>query len=275
MIEDKYMTVNNIRLHYRDLGPEDGAPVLLLHGWPTSSFLWRNVVPEMTKHNRVLLLDLPGFGLSDKSPDIAYTFRFFQKILDGFLENLGIDKVGLGVHDLGGPVGLYWACNNLERVSKLAILNTLVYPEMSWAVKLFIFMTKMPLINSLLVSPMGLRFAIEFGVHDKRKLKPDAREGTAAPFKTDADRRALLKAGGDLNPKGFFLMANRLPKYTGPVRIIYGARDGILPDIAETVDRLKKDLPQSQVTVLPDCGHFLQEEEPEQVGRHLAEFFGA
>ena len=86
----------------------------------------------------MVALDLPGFGASDKPLDVQYDFDLFERTLDGFLAALGIDEVGLAVHDLGGPVGVHWAVHRPERVTKLALLNTLVYPEFSEAVMAFI-----------------------------------------------------------------------------------------------------------------------------------------
>ena len=106
------VNVEGMRLHYLECG--SGEPVLLLHGWPTSSFLWRNVMGHIGKKSRAIALDLPGFGASDKPLDASYSFRFYSRVLDGFLSALNIDKTSLAVHDLGGPVGLYWACRNPE-----------------------------------------------------------------------------------------------------------------------------------------------------------------
>lgn len=269
--EGKYAKVGKLRLHYQEQG--SGPVVLLLHGWPTSSFLWRNVMPSLAKENRVIALDLPGFGLSDKPLDQPYTFRFYAGVLDGFLESLGIKELSLAVHDLGGPVGLFWACHNPQRIQKLGILNTLVYPELSWAVKLFVLSLKLPLIRSFMVSPLALKMGIQIGVNDSKRLAKDAIAGTQQPFQTHEAREALIRSGADLNPKGFFLIGKRIGQFKIPVRIIYGERDRILPDIAQTVARLQSDLPQAEAFGLADCGHFLQEERPEEVGRLLAEFF--
>ncbi len=116
---------------------------------------------------------------------------------------------------------------------------------------------------------------MRFGVSDPRRLTEDAVRGVQAPYETRDARRALLKAGYGLHPNGLKEIAERLPSFTIPVRIIYGERDRILPDVAKTMRRVARDLPQAEVTALPDCGHFLQEEQPEEIGTMLADFFGA
>ncbi len=271
--QSRFVDIDGLRLHYLKAGPEQGPPVLLLHGWPTSSFLWRNVMPSIAQHRRVLALDLPGFGKSDKPLEASYSFRFFERILNGFVDALGIEKLGLAVHDLGGPVGLYWAARQPQRLEKLAVLNTLVYPEMSWAVVAFVAACKLPVIRTVLTSPWGLRRSLHFGVHDSSRLSDDAVPGTQAPFVDKEARKALLKAGGNLNPKGFKDIARWIPTVEVPVQIVYGVKDKILPDIGKTVSRLSQDIPHAQVSRLEDCGHFIQEERPEDIGEILGRFF--
>lgn len=266
-----FLDLDGLRLHYLEAG--EGEPVLLLHGWPTSSFLWREVMPRIAEGNRVIALDLPGFGQSDKPLDVSYSFRYFEGVLDAALDALGIESVGLAVHDLGGPVGLYWACRHPERLRRLAILNTLVYPEFSWAVVLFVSACKLPGLRSLMASPTGLRLAMQVGVADRACVTPEVVAGVQAPFGSRDSRRALLRAGGNLSPKGFREIAEKLPSLEVPVRIVYGERDRILPDVAKTMARVKGDLPQAEITALADCGHFLQEDRPDEVGRLLAGFF--
>ncbi|MBL8151977.1 MAG: alpha/beta fold hydrolase [Blastocatellia bacterium] len=266
-----FVTVESLRLHYLEVG--SGDPVLLLHGWPTSSFLWRNIITEIGKKNRVIAIDLPGFGLSDKPTDISYSFRFYNRILDGFLQALKIDKLALAVHDLGGPVGLHWACNNPDRVTKLALLNTLVYPELSWAAVAFVVGCRLPLVSSFLSSQPGLKLAMRIGLSDSNFLTDEVVKAVQAPFQDAGSRQALLKAGYGLNPKGLQEIAEKLPNLKIPIQIIYGERDRILPDIAKTMKRVQKDLPQAKVEVLKDCGHFLQEERPKEIGSLLAKFF--
>lgn len=272
-VEDAYADVDGLRLHYTTAG--EGEPVLLLHGWPTSSFLWRNVMPEIAAGNRVIALDLPGFGRSDKPLDASYSFFFYERVLDGFLAALDIETTSLAVHDLGGPLGVFWACRNPQKLRRLALLNTLIYPNPSWAVILFVLSTKLPLVRSFMASPRGLAMAMRIGISDRSRVTEEVVQGVQAPFTGPDSRRALLRAGHGLSPKGFAEMAERLPSLTVPVRIIYGEKDRILPDVAKTMARVQRDLPQAEVTALADCGHFLQEEAPQEIGRLLAEFFSA
>ena len=269
-------TLNEVRagdltLAYREAG--SGSPVLLLHGWPTSSFLWRDVMAPMANANRVIALDLPGFGGSDKPLGVSYGFELFERAIDDFLAALDIESVGLAVHDLGGPIGVHWALSRPERVTKLAVLNTLLYPELSGAVLEFVKALSSPELRDQFTSPQGLEAAMRLGLADQDRVTEDLLAGVRDPFRTADARRALADAGIGLDPEGFTEIARRLPSLTIPVRVVYGEQDAILPDIADTVARLRRELPQAEVTALPDCGHFLQEEAPEQIGELLARFF--
>lgn len=265
------VTVEDVRLHYLSAG--EGKPVLLLHGWPTSSFLWRDTLQPIAETNRVIALDLPGFGRSDKPLNASYSFRFYERIINGFLDALGIDAVGLAVHDLGGPVGLYWGLHNQQRMAKLALLNTLVYPRPSWAVVAFVGASYLPGLRSLLVSPTGLKLAMHIGVTDRSRVTPELLRGVQEPFQSAAARRVLLKTAHSLHPGGMRDIAQRLPQYKGPVRIIYGARDRILPDVGKTMARVARELPQAETTRFAECGHFLQEERGPEIGTLLGQFF--
>ena len=265
------VNVNGMTIAYRELG--SGAPVVLLHGWPTSSFLWRNVMVPIARRNRVIAPDLPGFGASDKPVDLTYDFELFEETINELLAALDVSETGLAVHDLGGPIGLHWAVNQPARVTKLALLNTLVYPDFSEAVMAFIKACSEPALREQLTSPAGLEAAMGLGLADDANLTDEVIAGVREPFGDDDSRRALAAAGIGLRVEGFAEIERGLPSLRMPVRIIYGERDRILPDVAQTMARVKQDLPQAEVTALPDCGHFLQEEEPDRIGAELARFF--
>ncbi len=264
------VVVDGLLIHYLSAG--SGLPVLLLHGWPTSSFLWRNVMPPIAEHRRVIAMDLPGFGRSDKPTDRKYDFAFYTSVIDGFLAKLDVDNLGLVVHDLGGPVGLYWASQNPERIESLALLNTIVYPELSFIAKAFITACGVPGLWHLLTSKRGLEGGMRMGVANPRRLSPEALSNVHEPFDTGGARKALAMSATGMRTEKMHDVVRWLRSTKIPVRVVYGVKDRILPDIADTVRRLKQDVPSVEVTALPDTGHFLQEERPEEVGRLLAEF---
>ncbi len=269
-ISSNFIEVNNRKIHYLSAG--EGATILLLHGWPTSSYLWRNIMPALAKKNRVIAMDLPGFGQSEKALADSYSFRFYDRILDGFLAALKIEKVTLGLHDLGGPLGLFWAMQRLEKVDRLIFMNTLVYPDFSWMVKLFGLSTAVPILKNIMSSPKGIERALNFGVHQKEPLSKAIIQVYQAPFATAAAREVLLKTVQNLSPKGFHEISQQLSSFKGPVQILYGEKDRILPKVKDTMERVKKDLPQAQVRIFPNCGHFLQEEMPEAIAETLVDF---
>ena len=269
-MKSQFIKINNLQLHYLTEG--EGEAVLMLHGFPTSSYLWRNVIPEISKTHQTIALDLPGFGESNKSLDHSYSFNFYDKIIDGFLEKLGIAKVTLVVHDLGGPLGLLWAVRHPEKVQRLVFLNTIVYPNFSWGVKLFMVMTRLPFIKNWLSSPAGIAWAMKFGVSQKQNLTEAILQKYQAPFEEPAHRKALLKTVNNLSLKAFDEIMEKLPQFKIPVRLIYGKEDRILPKVTQTMQRLQTDFPKAQLTALSNCGHFLQEDEPQKVGQLIREF---
>ncbi len=267
----KFLRANGLQLAYRELGA--GPPVLLLHGWPTSSFLWRNVMPPIARSRRVVALDLPGFGASDKPLGIHYGFDFYGQVIDAFLAALGIEQLALATHDLGGPIGLHWALHRPGGVTHLALLNTLVYPEFSPAVTQFVQACSTPESSERLTSAKGLESVMRQGLADPAALTAEALAAVQQPFGSTEARQALAAAGIGTERKGYAAIARELPSLRIPVRVVYGAQDRVLPDIADTVARVKADVPHAEITALPACGHFLQEEAPQQIGELLARFF--
>jgi pimeloyl-ACP methyl ester carboxylesterase len=264
---------DGLRLGYRELGA--GPAVLLLHGWPTSSWLWRRVMPAIARANRVVAVDLPGFGASDKPVGGRYDFPDFERAIDGLLDRLGIGRVAVAGHDLGGPIAVHWALVRPGRVSAIALLNTLLYPEFSPEVIRFVTMLSTPGPREQATSPEGLTDIMRLGVADPAHLPDDVMAEVLAPFATTDARLALARAGIGLSPARFTEISTQLSSVDIPVRVVYGERDQVLPDVTETFARLAKDLPAAEITALPHCGHFLQEDDPDRVGALLADFFAA
>jgi len=124
--ESRFVEVLGSRMHYVEQG--EGDPILLLHGNPTSSYLWRNVIPHISPTGRVIAVDLIGMGKSDK-PDIAYQFQDHIQYVDAFIETLGLENVVLVLHDWGGGIGFDYAMRNPENVRGIAFMEAVVRPS--------------------------------------------------------------------------------------------------------------------------------------------------
>ena len=265
------LDVDGLTVAYVDEG--DGPPVLLLHGWPTSSFLYRHITPVLAQHHRVVVPDLPGFGASSKPVDRQYSFALFASVLDALVDRLGLNDLGLVVHDLGGPIGVHWALHRPGRVSRLALLNTLLYPDFDPTVIDFVMTLADEDRRHELVSEDGLREVLRVGVSHAEALSDESLDGITAPFTSEDDRRALAHAGFGLHPNGFADIARLLPDVQIPVLGLYGSDDKILPDVTETFAHVQRDVPHAQIEAVPGAGHFLQEEVPSLLAQRLSEFF--
>ena len=272
-ITSAFTEVEGVNIHYRTAG--SGPVLLLLHGWPTSSYLYRDIIEQVSENHQVIAMDLPGFGKSDKRLEDSYSFRYHTRILNGFLENLNLEKVTLGVHDMGGPIGLYWMIKNMDKVERLILFNTLIYPKFSFMVKLFAFATIAPGIKTALISPWGIKRSMRFGVFNKHKLNQEIIQNYQEPFLGKKERLLLIKTVQRLSMQAYGEIAKSLPQFKGPVLILYGEKDKILPDVARTMTQAKKDLPQATVKSYPNAGHFLQEDVSDELSVEIKAFLNA
>ena len=251
----------------------EGPPMLFVHGWPTHSGLYRNITPALAPHRRTVAIDLPGYGQSAKPTDVRYDFPFYSRAIDGVLRDLDIDQIGLVVHDLGGPVGLYWAVENPQRVRELVVLNTIAFTELHWAVKAFVAGISLPVLSQALTSSYGLRAAIRLGT--QTAPEPEVLKLYTSPFRSREDRTALAKAGRDLSVKKLARTAEKLSTLAVPTLLLYGTNDKILPDVENTMNRLAAVWPHATQTPLAGVGHFLQEDASDTVSEHLVRFVTA
>jgi haloalkane dehalogenase len=127
----RWIEVNGAKMHYMETGNPGGRPILLLHGQPTWSYLWRNVMPHLEDSGRVIALDLIGMGLSDK-PDIGYTFMEHREYVWGFIEAMELENIVLVIHDWGSALGFDYAFNHQDNVQAIAFMEALVAPPANY-----------------------------------------------------------------------------------------------------------------------------------------------
>lgn len=257
----------------RVLSAGSGPVVLLVHGWPASAVLWRHVIRELSATHRVLAPDLPGCGATQINEGFGFAFSDYALFFDELLEQLGITEIGLCVHDAGGPIGMSWAGQWSGRVERLCLLNTLVFPGLSWAAKAFFLAARLPLASLTLASPSSVRGGFRVGVRS-RKVDPEALDAYVEPFRDPARRAQYLQAVRTIGRSSLDHLPDAVDRIAqGPVGLFYGTRDVILPDVARTMSRLAERYPHARTSAWPDLGHFVQEDAPDRVAQTVASFF--
>jgi haloalkane dehalogenase len=272
--EPRYRQVDGLRLAHIDEG--DGAPLVMWHGEPTWSFLWRKVArPVLDAGHRVILPDLVGFGRSDKPIDIGwYSYDKHAAMAATLLEDLDLRGATFVVHDWGGPIGLRLAVEHPERVDRLVVMDSgLITGRQKMSDAWHAFRDFVARTEDL---PIGM--LVRGGCH----VDPGDEVIAAydAPFPNAASKAAarafpeLLMAGPD-DPgavAGRRVLA-AMKEDKRPMLIMWGADDPVIPPSAG--ERFAGALGREAPRVIERAGHFLQEDRGEDVGRLIAEWLDA
>ena len=262
------------RMAYLDEGPRDAPPVLVVHGTPTWSFEWREVVKLIRPHHRVIVPDHLGFGLSDAIEDPArLTPAAHAERLLALVDHLELRDLTLVVHDFGGPIGLPVALDRRERVARVVLLNTWMWPNADdAAVQRIDRMVRSPLGRflyfTLNVSPKTL---LPSAMGDRALLTDQVHAHFLAPFATRASRASLYALACALGGADAYYASlwERRARLEGlPLSIVWGDRDPAFG--ATQLARWTATFPQAEVTHLPSVGHFGAEEAPHELARVVA-----
>jgi pimeloyl-ACP methyl ester carboxylesterase len=275
--------VDGLNIFYRESGPADAPTVVLLHGFPSSSHMFRELIPLLSDRYHVIAPDYPGFGYSDAPPatQFDYTFDHLAEIVDHFLDQKHITRYSIYIQDYGSPVGFRLATAHPERVQAIITQNGNAYDEglaPFWAEYLVPFWTNRNAQTEAKVRELLTLSATKFqytqGFREREHVSPDAwtfdQAGLDRPG-NDAIQLALFydyRKNPPLYPKWHQYLRDRKP----PVLAVWGKNDPIFA--APGAEAFKRDDPNTELHLL-DTGHFALEEDVSEIAQLIRAFLAA
>jgi haloalkane dehalogenase len=274
--EPRYFEHDGLRMHYLDEG--HGDPILLLHGEPDWSYLYRKMVPALAGAFRVVVPDYFGFGRSDKPAEIGwYSYDRHVESIQALIAHLGLDGISVAVHDWGGPIGLRVAAEDPERFARLIVFNTgLFVPSRSWPTEGFLRWRAFAERHGLEIDAGRV---MEMSV--ARGLTPEVVAAYNAPFPTPESKAGVaafpllvpLKEG---DPGAAEMARTREVIESWDVRelVVWSDSDPVFPlDMGRAFAKLFRNA--REPVVIKNAGHMLQEDAGEEVADIILEWCGA
>jgi haloalkane dehalogenase len=275
---------DGLRLHYLDEG--EGEPVVMVHGNPTWSFYYRNLVEAMNGSYRTIVPDHIGCGRSDKPDDSRYEYTLRSRVddLEALLDHLGVDRgITLVLHDWGGMIGMAYAARHPERIARLVILNTGAFPlprskPFPWP----LWICRDTRLGAWLVRGHNAFGRIAARVCCRRKAMPrDLREAYIAPYDSWANRIATLRFVQDIplreGDPGYDIVAgtaDRLGAFAEvPMMIAWGLKDFVFD--RHFLDEWTRRFPEAEVHRFEDCGHYILEDAGDEIIPMIRAFLAA
>jgi len=267
-----YAEADGVRVFYREAGPAEAPVVLLLHGFPTSSFQYRELIPRLADRYRVIAPDLPGFGFTEVPAERSYTYTFdaLAKTIFGFTEALGLVKYALYVFDYGAPTGFRLALAAPERVWAIVSQNGNAYEEGlgdAWQPIQRYWREPTEANRNVLrpaLTPEGIRHEYGVGIPDPSMIKPEGYTLDAALLQRPGNVEIQLDLFLDYasNVRLYPAFHEYFRKNQPPLLAIWGQFDPYF--IPAGAKAFQRDIPDAQVRLLP-TGHFALETHLEEI----------
>ncbi len=271
--------IDGLDIFYREAGPQNAPTVLLLHGFPTSSHMFRNLIPKLADKYHVIAPDYPGYGNSSMPlvDEFEYTFDNVTEIVDKLIQKVGVTKYSIYLMDYGAPVGFRLATKHPERVESLIIQNGNAYDEGLrdfWVPLKAYWKDKSPENEKGLRGLLTLdatKWQYTHGVRDVQKISPD-NWGHVQPLLDRAGNQEIQLAmfyDYGTNPALYPKWQAYLREHQPPTLIVWGQNDQIFP--ADGAHPYKNDLTNVELHLL-DTGHFALEEDGETIAQYMLNF---
>jgi pimeloyl-ACP methyl ester carboxylesterase len=273
-------TVSGVNVAYREAGAPDSPALLLLHGFPASSFMYRHLMEALADRFHLIAPDYPGFGNSEApDPDEwTYTFDHLADTVEALIDHLGLSRFGLFMQDYGGPVGFRLARRRPQAVDFLVIQNANAYEEGFsgvWDALRALWHDRTPETEQPLhglLEPEGVKWIYAEGMGDPERVSPDCWNLDLAVLARPNARRINLDLLYDYrtNLEHYPAWHEYLRRHRPATLIVWGANDPIFTPEGSTA--FMRDVPDAQLHLL-DTGHFALEDHADEVAGLIRAFF--
>ena len=276
---NKTVEVNGVEIFYREAGNKKAPTILLLHGYPTSSHMFRNLMVDLSDSYHLLAPDYPGYGNSEQPPmeEFDYTFDNMAVIIEGFLEKLEVEKYTIYLMDYGAPIGFRIAAKYPERVEALIIQNGNAYEEglKDFWIPIKKYWNDYTVENGIPLegfhSPDGLKWQYTHGVRNVETISPDNWNIDLRHLTTEGNNKIQLAMFYDYltNVPLYPSWQEYFRKHQPPTLVVWGKNDPIFPE--EGAHPYKRDLKNIDFHIL-DTGHFALEEDGDIISDLILKF---
>lgn len=257
-----------------EAGPSDrGEAVVFVHGNPGPSDDWERMAPRAAEFARVVAMDLPGYGRADRPDDFDYTVQGYARHLGALLDELGVTRAHLVMHDFGGGFGLAWAVEQPKSVGSVTLIDTGILTGYEWHKYAKIWQT--PLLGELFQATANAPLLHRAISMDNPKPIPRAFVDRVMSYADWGHKKAVLKlyrASRDPD-RTFGPLAEAVKKLDVPACVVWGAGDAYLP--VKYAERQREFFPRAEVHVLPGLGHWPFIDDPEAVENVVLPFLKA
>lgn len=271
-----HLQLDALRLHYLDEG--NGDPLVMVHGNPTWSFYWRNLVTAFREDHRVVVPDHIGCGLSDKPQEYSYTLRQHISNLVRLIDELDLSNITLLGHDWGGAIGLGAALERPDRIARITLFNTGAFrPHF---VPLRIRVCRTPILGTIALRGLNLfsRAAISMAVSHRERMTPAVRAGLLAPYDSWANRvgvhgfvRDIPFTTGHATWQTLANIEDESPTLVArPVQLIWGMQDWCFD--ASCLEKFEQVFPDADVHRIEHAGHYVVEDAYDEIIPLVANF---
>jgi pimeloyl-ACP methyl ester carboxylesterase len=263
-----FADIDGVSVHYQEKGT--GKPLVLLHGFTSSTYSWKDVFEPLSQNFRVIAVDLKGFGFSGK-PDGDYSRRAQATLVGHLLDYLKIEKAWLCGNSMGGEIALNFALQNPQRVAGLILIDSAgvnVTGSGSLAPRYLLLPVVGRVLTALaLTSDKLVRQGLEKSFYDQTKVTNERVAYYYRPLKTRGGQLAAVRARTQANE---FPIEPELERISMPTLIIWGAQDALIPLAAGY--KINKLIKESKLVIFDSCGHLPQEEMPARVVDEVTTF---